>query len=68
MCKKNNFQKFLLFAIEMAVLSVFLQKKGLGPLGVKVRYAHLQSILITMEHRVTIPISNHLSNFATDHE
>jgi len=34
MCKKNNFQKFLLIAIEMAVLSVFSQKKGLGPLGV----------------------------------
>jgi len=32
---KNNFQFFLLFAIEMAVLSVFLQKKGHGPLGVK---------------------------------
>jgi len=32
--KKNNFQIFLLFAIEMAVLGVFLQKKGLGPLGV----------------------------------
>jgi len=29
-----NFQIFLLFAIEMAVLSVFSQKKGLGPLGV----------------------------------
>jgi len=25
---------FLLFAIEMAVLSVFLQKKDLGPLGI----------------------------------
>jgi len=35
MCKTNNFQIFLLFAIEMAVLSVFSQKKGLGPLGVK---------------------------------
>jgi len=35
MCKQNNFQSFLLFAIEMAVLSVFLQKKGLGPLEVK---------------------------------
>jgi len=34
MCKKNNFQIILLFPIEMAVLSVFLQKKGLGPLGV----------------------------------
>jgi len=33
--KNNNFQFFLLFAIEMAVLSVFLQKKDLGPLGVK---------------------------------
>jgi len=29
----NDFQLFLLIAIEMAVLSVFLQKKGLGPLG-----------------------------------
>jgi len=35
MCKKNNFQIILLIAIEMGVLSVFLQKKGLGPLGVK---------------------------------
>jgi len=34
MCKQNNFQLFLLFAIEMAVLSVFSQKEGLGPLGV----------------------------------
>jgi len=34
MCKRNNFQIFLLIAIEMAVLSVFSQKKGLGPLGV----------------------------------
>jgi len=31
--KQLNF--FLLFAIEMTVLSVFLQKKGLGRLGVK---------------------------------
>jgi len=38
MCKKNNFQNFLLTAIEMAVLSVFSQKKGLGPLGVKLGY------------------------------
>jgi len=34
MCKQINFQIFLLFAIEMAVLSVFSQKKSLGPLGV----------------------------------
>jgi len=34
MCKIKKFQIFLLIAIEMAVLSVFLQKKGLGPLGV----------------------------------
>jgi len=27
---------FILFAIEMLVLNVFLAKKGLGPLGVKV--------------------------------
>jgi len=33
---KNKFQIFLLFAIEMAVLSVLLVEKGLGPLGVKV--------------------------------
>jgi len=32
--KINNFQIFLLIAIEMAILSVFLQKKGLGSLGV----------------------------------
>jgi len=36
MCKINNFQSFYLFAIEMAVLSVFFVEKGLGPLGVKV--------------------------------
>jgi len=36
MCKKNNFQIFLFVAIEMAVLSVFLQTKGLGPSRVKV--------------------------------
>jgi len=36
MCIKNNFQIFVLFAIEMAVLSVFSgRKKGLGPLEVK---------------------------------
>jgi len=35
MCKINHFQIFLLIAIGMAVLSVFSQKKGLGPLGVK---------------------------------
>jgi len=29
--QKNNFQILLLFAIEMAVLSVFWQKEGLGP-------------------------------------
>jgi len=34
MCKKNNFQIVLLIAIEMAVLSVFSKKGGLGPLGV----------------------------------
>jgi len=33
-CAKKKIQIFLLFAIEMAILSVFLQKKGLGPLGV----------------------------------
>jgi len=41
MCKKNNFQIFLLFAIEMEVLSVFLKKKGLGPLGVKFSLFHI---------------------------
>jgi len=35
MSQNNNFQNFLLFAIEMVVLSVFWQKKGLGPLGVQ---------------------------------
>jgi len=34
MCKKNNFQIFWLFAIEMAILSVFFANKGLGPLEV----------------------------------
>jgi len=33
--KKNNFQFLLLFAIKMAVLNVILERKGLGPLGVK---------------------------------
>jgi len=37
MCKKQiNFQCFLLFAIEMQFLVGFLQKNGLGPLGVKI--------------------------------
>jgi len=36
MCKKNNFQNFVLFAIKRAVLSVFWKKeKGLGILGVR---------------------------------
>jgi len=35
MSKKRKLQICLFFAIEMAVLSVFWQKKGLGPLGVK---------------------------------
>jgi len=34
MCKENNFQVFLLFPIEMIVLSVLFAEKGLGPLGV----------------------------------
>jgi len=34
MCKKR-IQIFKFFAIEMAILSVFWQKKELGPLGVK---------------------------------
>jgi len=42
MCKNNNFQIILLIAIEMAVFSVFSQKKGLGPLGVN----ELQDALI----------------------
>jgi len=33
--KKNNFQFFKFVAIGMAVLSVFLAKKTLRPLGVK---------------------------------
>jgi len=37
MWKKRNFQFLLLFAIEMVVLSVLLQKEGLGTLGVKVK-------------------------------
>jgi len=41
MCQKNNFQMFLLIAIEMAVLSVFSKKKDLGPLGVNnMPYVH----------------------------
>jgi len=34
--KKIEIEMFFLFAIEMSILSVFLWKKGLGPLGVKV--------------------------------
>jgi len=34
MFKKKKFKIFLLFAIKMAVLSVFSQRKGLGLLGV----------------------------------
>jgi len=34
--QNKQFLSFLLFAIEMTVLSVFLQKKSLGPLGVKI--------------------------------
>jgi len=35
MCKKeNHFQIFLLFAIEMAILSVYFAEKDLDPLGV----------------------------------
>jgi len=33
--KRTIFKKIYSFAIEMAVLSVFSEKKGLGPLGVK---------------------------------
>jgi len=33
--KINNFLILVLFAIEMVVLNVFLQKNGLEPLGVK---------------------------------
>jgi len=38
MCKKTNIQVFLLFAIEMAVSSVLLAKKGLGPLEVQTSF------------------------------
>jgi len=37
---KKKFQNFLLIAIEMAVLSVFSQKKGLGPLGINLIFHH----------------------------
>jgi len=47
MCKKNNFQILLLIAIEMAVLSVFLQKKGLGPLGVNNGCGEFHDILVS---------------------
>jgi len=33
--QERQFSIFLLFAIEMAILNVFLQKKGLGSFGVK---------------------------------
>jgi len=35
MSKDNNFQIVLLFAIELAILSVFWQEEVLGHLGVK---------------------------------
>jgi len=39
MCRKNNFQFFLPFAMEMAVLSVyFCRKKALGLSGVNFTY------------------------------
>jgi len=37
-CAKKQFSNFLLFAIELAVLSVFWQKKGLGPSRVNMPY------------------------------
>jgi len=43
--QKYNFQIFLLFAIELAVLSVFWQKKGFGLLGFKDRvYKECQTL------------------------
>jgi len=38
--QKKQLNFFLLFAIEVTVLSVFLQKKGLGRLGVNSLYQH----------------------------
>jgi len=35
---QKKIQIFLLIAKEMAILSVFLQKEGLGPLGVKIPF------------------------------
>jgi len=49
--QKNNFQIFLLFAIEMAVLSVFSQKKGLGPLQVKIILFHCRVSFSRMQIR-----------------
>jgi len=37
--EKIVFKFFLLFAIEMAILSVFSQRKGLGPIGVNYLHA-----------------------------
>jgi len=48
--KTNNLIFFLLFAIEMAVLSVFLEKKGLGPLGVNHTYFIYLKICIVYEY------------------
>jgi len=54
MCKQNNFQIFLLFAIEMAVLSVFLQKKDLGPVGVKRPYLWHNLEVLYLHHYILI--------------
>jgi len=44
--QRNNFQIILLIAIEMAVLSVFSQKNGLGPLEVNINYKRFTIIRV----------------------
>jgi len=60
-CAKKKFQNFLLIAIDMTVLSVFLQKKGLGPLGVKLAIFHdlaLSLLLrLSLERTSRLPIN-----------
>jgi len=57
MFKNNNFQIFLLFAIEMAVLSTFWRNKGLGPLGVNKSNRWLAcSSIVSQNFRMNISI------------
>jgi len=46
MCKKNKISNFLLFAVEMTVLSRFWQKNGLGSLGDKLVQNCLKKLIL----------------------